>query len=232
MGDVSLPVRRHDHTPSLTLDFDPSRAALVLVDCDGDLHPARRTVVRQAIAPVLEAARLGGVRVLFLHQSAYGTGGPRDVTRGLVGIDPAAPADPSDWKPSQPRYDPAIAPRFDEPDLPKFRQDGFNGSHADYYLRSWNVDTIIAVGFWLKCCLFLTCHGARWRNYRVVLLRDCTCPPGAGEDPDTLDPGNPEGGWMRFVFLRVFETVIGYTSTSAEFIAAVGKGRSAAGDRT
>src|SRR5262249_6504569 len=65
------------------------------------------------------------------------------------------------------------------------------------------------------------CMGARHHNYRVILLRDCTTPPGSGEFADTLDTANPEGGWMRFVFLRQFETNIGYTSTSSEFTRAV-----------
>lgn len=64
---------------------------------------------------------------------------------------------------------------------------------------------------------------------RVVLLRDCTRPPGTKEFIDTLDPDNPEGGWVRFVFLRIFETNRGYTSTLAELTAAC---RAAAGATT
>ena len=36
-------------------------------------------------------------------------------------------------------------------------------------------------------------HGVR-HNYRVILLRDCSNPPGEIEMPDTLDASLPEGG--------------------------------------
>jgi len=57
-------------------------------------------------------------------------------------------------------------------------------------------------------------------NYRVIVLRDGVCPPGTKEYPDTLDSANPEGGWMRFVMLRLIETNIGYTTPTAEFLSA------------
>jgi hypothetical protein len=65
-------------------------------------------------------------------------------------------------------------------------------------------------------------YGARHHNYRVILLRDCTIPPGDGEFPDMRDSTNPEGGWMRFVFLRQFETNIGYTATERDFVVGCG----------
>lgn len=52
------------------------------------------------------------------------------------------------------------------------------------------------------------------------MLRDCT---NSTEFPDTVDPSNPEGGWLRFVFLRMYETDIGYTSTSSEFKGHIGR---------
>jgi len=220
MAEMILPVRRYNVDPSMTLTLDPSHTALMLIDCDGARDDARLGVIRSAIAPTLRAARQIGLRVVYVHDSAYGTGGPHDVTRSLVDVEEVPPADRPHWKPKQPTYDPSIAPRPDEPELPKSRQSGFEGTHVDYYLKTWGVDTIVTVGFWLKCCLFLTCIEARWRNYRVIMLRDCTCPPQASEYPDTLDPNNEQGGWMRFVFIRMFETLIGYTSTAGEFAAA------------
>ena len=60
------------------------------------------------------------------------------------------------------------------------------------------------------------------RNDRVVLPRDCADSPGAKAFPDTADPANPEGGWLRFAVLRIFETNEGYTSTAGEFVRACG----------
>jgi hypothetical protein len=62
--------------------------------------------------------------------------------------------------------------------------------------------------------------GARDRNYRVIMLRDCTTPPGVHEYADTRDATHPEAGWMRAVFVRQYETNIGFTSTATEFVAA------------
>jgi hypothetical protein len=38
--------------------------------------------------------------------------------------------------------------------------------------------------------------------------------------PDTLDASLPEGGWINRITLRNFEHLIGYTTTSAEFVEA------------
>lgn len=60
-------------------------------------------------------------------------------------------------------------------------------------------------------------------NYRVILLRDCSNPPGEIEMPDTLDASLPEGGWVNAMMLRQFEHLIGYTTTSKEFVVACGE---------
>jgi nicotinamidase-related amidase len=160
--------------------------------------------------------------VFYFHPDADGIGGPRDITRELHGERhhselPAVFFEKPQWRSWQPIYPAAIAPLLEEPDFPKASKDGFETTTADYYLKTWGIDTLIAVGFALRSCLYHTCLGARHRNYRVIMLRDCTTPPGSGEFPDTKDASNPEGGWMRLIFLRQFETTIGYTSTSGEF---------------
>jgi nicotinamidase-related amidase len=113
-----------------------------------------------------------------------------------------------------------IAPRDTEPEFQKADRNGFRDTFADQYLKSWGIETLIAVGFSLRSCLYHTCIGALEHGYRVVMLRDCTSPPGTKEFSDTVDKSNPEGGWVRFVFLRIFETNEGYTSTSREFVQA------------
>jgi ureidoacrylate peracid hydrolase len=58
---------------------------------------------------------------------------------------------------------------------------------------------------------------AVYRNYRVVVLRDCVL---AHEQPDTEDASLFGGGWINTIMLRQVEHLIGYTSTAAEFIEA------------
>lgn len=214
MPRIALPVRQQDKT--LTLSLETERTAFLLVDCTDNQRGVRLEVVRTTIAPALRVARSAGLRPVYLYEAGHGTGGPGDVLREVAGTSLL----PGGWKPSQPAFDPSIVPCPEEPVLEKWHYDGFAEGHIDYYLRTWNVDTVIAVGFRLPCCLFQTCLGARTHNYRVILLRDCTCPPGSIESADTQDTSNPEGGWTRYVFIRWFEHLVGYTATSADFISA------------
>jgi nicotinamidase-related amidase len=206
MYALTLPVRFYG-SDQATLMLDLRTTAVMVVDANG-MQSA--TLLTETIAPVLQAARAVGVRVFYFHEDGYGTGGPTDITRELHGERHGHRLDdiffePPQWTGALPTYHAAIAPAADEADFPKSSKDGFQSTNADYYLRS---------------CLYHTCMGARHHNYQVILLRDCTTPPGEGEFPDTRDPSNPEGGWMRFVFLRQFETNIGYTATGADFVAA------------
>jgi nicotinamidase-related amidase len=202
----------------MDLGLEAERTALLLVDCTSNQRGVRLEVMREAIAPVLQAARRAGVRPVYLYESGHGTGGPGDVLRELAGVRPKS----DDWREKLPEFDASVAPCPGEPVLAKWHYDGFLEGHVDYHLRSWGVDTIVAVGFRLPCCVFQTCLGARTRNYRVVLLRDCTCPPGSLESDETRDATNPESGWTRYVFLRWFETLVGFTADGGEFIEACG----------
>jgi nicotinamidase-related amidase len=82
-------------------------------------------------------------------------------------------------------------------------------------LRNLGVKNLIAVGFATNACLHTTLTEAMYRNYRVVLLRDCT----AGmECDDTYRDMTLTKSFLRFI-----ETHVGYTSTSDDFLAACSK---------
>jgi nicotinamidase-related amidase len=100
---------------------------------------------------------------------------------------------------------------------PKWIWSGFHDTFLDQHLRSHAIRTLIVVGYNQRACLHYTCSEAVGRNYRVILLRDCTA---ANEQPDTVDTSLPEGGWIGRITLRNFEHLIGYTSTRDEFAAA------------
>ena len=219
---MHLPCRRYDRPDCHALAVSTERSALLLVDCNTARDEERRRVITSQITPVLTAAREVGVRVAYVHSSGIGTGGPADVVRSLLPPEGRCNSGPEHLRPVLPEYDPNIRPLADEPELPKCRLDAFDGTHLDYYLRSWGIDTVFVAGFRLVGCVYQTCLGARLRNYRLVLLRDCTCPVGTPEFEDTLASENPEGGWMRFVTLRMIETLAGWTSTGEQFICACG----------
>jgi hypothetical protein len=80
--------------------------------------------------------------------------------------------------------------------------------------------SMVMAGFRFKSCLFYTAVGAFERNYRAILLRDGTDPPGSNEFADTVDASLPGGGWVRTILTRFLEDHLGYSSTCAELIAA------------
>ncbi|WP_019587826.1 isochorismatase family cysteine hydrolase [Deinococcus apachensis] len=226
---LQLPVRwwsDHDQHAHRTLTLESSTVAFLLVDCDGDA-PGRydQGVKTDVIAPALHAARSFGVRVVYLHNAPGGEGGPRNIHRELHGLRHGRERlGSSSWKPLRPAYLPELTPRDDEAEFQKAHQNGFRDTALDPYLRSWGVETLVLVGFSLKSCVYHTAWAAQERNYRVVLLRDATCPPGAKEYADTRDMTLPEGGWTRHVILRLLETNVGYTATSADWIHAAHHG--------
>lgn len=150
------------------------------------------------------------MKVNYLYNAIHGIGGPNDVTTKIHGLASLE----NSWIPLSPTFNHLIKPLNNEAIIPKSFKDGFNGTVLYYYLKTWNIDTLIVVGFHMKSCLYQTCLSARHNNYRVIMLRDCT---DSFEFEDTRDPNNPEGGWLRYVFLRIYETDIGYTSTSKDF---------------
>ncbi len=206
-----------------TLSLPLTRTAFVLIDCNGPLDPAEydyQTKV-QNIAPALALARRIGLRIIYFHNAPGGEGGPTNINLELHGQrENKERLGPPGWKPTRPVYDERLAPGDQEPEFQKAHRNGFRDTFADQYLRTWGVETLLMVGFSLKSCLYHTAAGAHEHNYRVIVLRDGVCPPGTKEYPDTLDATNPEGGWMRFVTLRLIETNLGYTTTTAEFLSA------------
>ena len=126
--------------------------------------------------------------------------------------------DAADFKP---RYLDCVAPRDGERNFPKWIWSGFHDTFLDQHLRSWGIRPLFVVGYSRRACLHYTCAEAVGRNYRVILLRDCSNAPGEIEMPDTLDHSLPEGGWINRITLRNFEHLIGYTTTSAEFVEAL-----------
>ncbi len=201
-------------------DLELQRNSTAFMVVDSDCGPGNPWV-EAGIAPALKAARHSGLHVLFIHNDFSLTDEPGSIKRELHGTrwgDAAAAQRPHPARtPHQPNYSVSIQPLAHEPDFPKQEWSGFHATHVDYHLRCYRIQTLIAVGFSQRACLYQTLAGAVEHNYRVVLLRDCTH---SAEYPDTVDESLPEGGWLRKIMFRNFEHIIGYTSTSAEFVAA------------
>ena len=200
------------------LELAIERTAFLIVD--SDCGTGNRWV-EEGIAPALAAARRLEMHVVFIHNDFSLVDEPGSIKRELHGTrwgDPEAARRPPPARlPCQPNYSPSIRPLPHEPDFPKREWSGFHETHVDYHLRCYDIKNLIAVGFSQRACLYQTLAGAVEHNYRVAMLRDCTF---SAEYPDTVDESLPEKGWLRRIMLRNFEHIIGYTSTSGEFVAA------------
>jgi len=220
MTILRLPVRWYSNeTRYSELELEVQRTAFMIVDSDCG---SGNEYVEKGIAPALAAAREIGMKVIFIHNDFSLVDEPGSIKREIHGTrwgnpEAATRPPPSKRTPLIPNYSPSIQPLPHEPDFPKREWSGFHETNVDYHLRCYDIKTLIAVGFSQRACLYQTVAGAVEHNYRVVMLRDCTH---SAEYPDTVDKSLPEGGWLRKVMLRNFEHIIGYTSTSQEFVVA------------
>ena len=110
------------------------------------------------------------------------------------------------------RHSKVIAPGNESILIKKQMYSGFFETELESALRNAGVKNLIAVGFDANICLKYTLTDAMYRNFRVVVLRDCV---------RTMEfPETESGNWANFMAIRHIETAIGYTSTSAEFVKA------------
>ena len=217
MSTLKLPVRWYsDTTEYNTLEIEVDQTAFMVVDSDCG---SGNTYVEKGIAPALATARKIKMHVIFIHNDFSLVDEPGSIKREIHGTrwgtSKATDRPPPSRSPHQPNYSPSIQPLPHEPDFPKREWSGFHQTQVDYHLRCYNIKTLIAVGFSQRACLYQTLAGAVEHNYRVIMLRDCTH---SAEYPDTVDKTLPEKGWLQKIMLRNFEHIIGYTSSSTEFI--------------
>ena len=218
MSTLKLPVRWYSNTTEYnTLEIEVDQTAFMVVDSDCG---SGNTYVEKGIAPALATARKIKMHVIFIHNDFSLVDEPGSIKREIHGTrwgtSKAKDRSPPSRSPHQPNYSPSIQPLPHEPDFPKREWSGFHQTQVDYHLRCYNIKTLIAVGFSQRACLYQTLAGAVEHNYRVIMLRDCTH---SAEYPDTVDKTLPEKGWLQKIMLRNFEHIIGYTSSSTEFIA-------------
>jgi ureidoacrylate peracid hydrolase len=212
------------------LRLDVSSTALLIVDVyglgyddtgehDDELtgiyqpDPVMRDIIRDRIRPVKDAARRIGLPTIYLtnHLSPGLDEGNEWRTMSLRTCD----VDVLDaWR--EPNailaHSKIIAPDDEDVVIQKQMYSGFFETSLDSTLRNRNIQNIVMVGFDSRICLGSTAVDALYRNYRVVVLRDCVR---TFEFPETRD-----GEWANFMAIRQIETNVGYTATSAEFLAA------------
>ena len=115
------------------------------------------------------------------------------------------------------KYSRIVAPQEGDYYIRKHVHSGFFDTRLDTLLRNLGCKTLVCVGFALDMCLGTTMIDALWRNYRVLLLRDCTY---AVEISGVDEPGAWTDRWILYT-----ECAIGYTATAEDWIVACRTGQ-------
>jgi nicotinamidase-related amidase len=183
---------------SETLQLDPARTAIVLIEFQNDFT-STGGALHSAVAPVMEktgmlaktvalvdAARAAGVTIMhapITFAPGYGElpRHPYGILKGVVdgnafvkGTWGAAIADD-------------LAPA--EGDIlveGKRGLDTFASTNLDFILRGRGIETVILAGFLTNCCVESTMRSAYENGYRVITLTDCTAATSAEEHDNAI----------------------------------------------
>ena len=236
---MKLPVRYYKNFPKENpigyfneiIDLNLEDTALLIVDVYGKAFkegerdesklpsiylPDSETeaIVSELIPKVKRAAKSKNLKVFYLTNYLSPAMGPDNEWRKMSIITHGVDVLEAWTTPNEILiHSEVIAPNSGDTLIQKQMYSGFFETELESAFRNANIKNIIAVGFDANICLKYTLVDALYRNYQVIVLRDCIK---TSEFPETL-----EGGWANFMTVRHIETAIGYTSTSQEFISAL-----------
>ena len=165
------------------LRFDPSRAAVLVVDMLNEfLEPGGEMVLlegRRVIEPInrlLAASREMGMRVVWLcdeHPIPEDKEFEKRVPHCIGGTWNAGIVDAMD-----------VAP--DELRIAKRRYSGFFGTDLDLRLREWGAQQVVVTGVVTNICVRSTVHDAYFLGYDVFVPEDCVSATSEREQASTL----------------------------------------------
>lgn len=253
---LSLPVRFYSGAPAAsprgllreTWELDPRRTALIELHCwnigfpDGPAVPADYWVfmgslqnhermvpiVREIIAPLLDAGRRAGMPVVHVQSESIAARYPELEP-------PRPPAPPSSGPGWRPVTDDVLR-RTERVHGPGYREwDGWAASDVaspvrpqpgdtmiattdqfDAWLREKGIVTLLYTGFCTNLCILdspAAMKAMRDRGYRCVLLREATL---ACEFPDTLDALAHTRAAIQYI-----EAWVGYTAAVGDLMQAL-----------
>ncbi len=183
-----------------------------------------KEIIVNHIRPALDAAREAGLPIVYASNSAPNIALARSAYQeqkwdtlqlnkdNLYAENNTDPLEYHHGPSNVLKYSRIIAPREGDYYIRKHVHSAFFDTRLDTLLRNLGCKTLVCVGFALDMCLGNTMIDALWRNYRVLLLRDCTY---AIEIPGIDEPGAWTNRWILYA-----ECAIGYTATSDAWISA------------
>jgi len=198
------------------------RAGVDIVAIQSIVHP---------IARVLEAARNAGLSVIYTRQEhnpdlsdAGNDHAPHRIKhrRMSVGRNVVAPDGQREQDPGSRHMDTTIVseltPQPGDVVISKHRYSAFFETQLDSVLRARGIETLMFTGATTSVCVESTVRDATFRDYRPIVLRDCTAEPIAADSPRS----NHEAS------LLVIELLFGWTANSKDVIDALLARRTAA----
>ena len=212
------------------IEIDRRRCAVLVVDMQNDfgarggmfdragidIAPIERVV--EPTARVLAAARSAGLPIIYLkmeHSADLSSTGVVKHRPLGVGEEIIAP----DGRPSRILVEgtwnteilPRLAPRENDIVVSKRRFSGFFQTNLDQVLKERDITNLIVTGCTTSVCVESTVRDAMYRDYRCVVLADCTAEPIGNNLPRT----NHEAS------LLIIRTMFGWVSASERFVEAV-----------
>jgi ureidoacrylate peracid hydrolase len=189
---------------------------------DSAKHEER--IIKAALLPALTAARAINLAVIYLNNSAPKIGLAnsefskvlkRQLNTDMEHMFAEDEVDPKEYHygdSDHVKISKLLTPRENEYFIRKHVYSGFVGTRLDLLLRYLDIKNLFVVGFSADACLMTTIIDALWRNYKVILLRDCTLANDFPEEQAELL------GTQRMV--KMMESLYCVSVTSQEFIEA------------
>ena len=220
------------------IEIEAARTAVIVVDMQNDFVAKGgafdRTgmdisVIRELIPPiarVLAASRRHGIKIVYLKMAfrpdLSDLGGPESPNRMQqvavgVGKEYRAPNGVSTRVLIRDTWSTDIIqelePKAGDTVVYKHRYSGFYETDLDATLKRNRVKDLIFTGCTTSVCVESTVRDAMFRDYRCLVLRDCTAQP--------TEPGLP--GCYHEATLNVSQTDFGWVSSGPELIGALGR---------
>jgi ureidoacrylate peracid hydrolase len=211
-----------DPVPAYNKDGHGSAERPALAWLKSSEHEDR--IIKTALFPALNAARKINLPVIYLNNSApniglryseFGKVLQRQLNTDMERMFAEDDVDPKEYHygdSDHVKISKLLTPRENEYFIRKHVYSGFVGTRLDLLLRYRDIKNLFVVGFSADACLMTTIIDALWRNYKVIMLRDCTLANDFPEEQAELL------GTQRMV--KMLESLYCVSITSQEFIEA------------
>jgi ureidoacrylate peracid hydrolase len=210
--------------------LDPHTAAVLVIDMQNDFGARGGmfgragiplAAIEAAVAPIaqiLPAARRAGMAVVYVTMQfapdlsdAGAPDAPNYVKHVPLGLGDGRTLIAGSWGTE---ILPALAPTEGDLVVAKHRYSGFFETELDARLRERGIRTLLFTGCTTSVCVDATLRDAFYRDYRCLLLADCTGEPLGGAEART----NHEAT------LLTVQTLFGWVTDSAAVLDALGEG--------